>query len=339
MTNRKQFQFFPFHLVDMSPWPILTSFSAFLMAISAVMSFHGFANGGKLLFLGFILTASVMILWFKDVITEGRVKNFNIKTSFLSRLLALTLVRSSLISFYSCLSLRPCLKFTTFNYPALINLLTYRIITNEPKVAGRAVLSLSRLETFESWNRNLNFNNNLYLSVAIPKETVLEFVDTTNDLARGLLSNDQWGYYLAGLLEGDGHISLPSIGKSTLNRVLNPRIVFTSHSNNLKLYANIQYRLGGIGRFQLESGNVIRYIIGDIKGIQLFNNLIHGKLRTPKNKRFNQLIEFINIKYSLNLSESCLDLSAVYNRSSNYWFTGFTSEAGGWTFRGKNCRI
>lgn len=71
MTNRKQFQFFPFHLVDMSPWPLLTSFSAFLMAVSAVMCFHGFENGGKLLLLGFILTASVMILWFKDVITEG----------------------------------------------------------------------------------------------------------------------------------------------------------------------------------------------------------------------------------------------------------------------------
>lgn len=71
MTNRKQFQFFPFHLVDMSPWPLLTSFSVLLMAVSAVMCFHGFANGGKLLLLGFILTASVMLLWFKDVVTEG----------------------------------------------------------------------------------------------------------------------------------------------------------------------------------------------------------------------------------------------------------------------------
>ena len=35
------------------------------------MYFHGFENGGKLLLLGFILTASVMTLWFKDVVTEG----------------------------------------------------------------------------------------------------------------------------------------------------------------------------------------------------------------------------------------------------------------------------
>ena len=71
MTNRKHFQLFPFHLVDQSPWPILTSFSLFLMAISAVMCFHGFEYGGTLLLLGFILTLSVTILWFKDVATEG----------------------------------------------------------------------------------------------------------------------------------------------------------------------------------------------------------------------------------------------------------------------------
>ena len=41
------------------------------MAISAVMCFHGFEYGGKLLLLGFVLTASVMVLWFKDVVIEA----------------------------------------------------------------------------------------------------------------------------------------------------------------------------------------------------------------------------------------------------------------------------
>jgi len=47
------------------------------------------------------------------------------------------------------------------------------------------------------------------------------------------MSNNQLGYYLAGLLEGDGHISLPAIGHTTLTRILNPRVIFTSHINNL----------------------------------------------------------------------------------------------------------
>lgn len=64
-----KFQFFPFHLVDPSPWPILVSFSLLSMTIGAVAYMHGFGN--ILLNLGFILTISGMILWFRDVITEA----------------------------------------------------------------------------------------------------------------------------------------------------------------------------------------------------------------------------------------------------------------------------
>ena len=70
-VERQKLQAFPFHLVDPSPWPILTSLSLLSMAIGAVLYFHGFNNGGPLLILGFILTASAMTLWFKDVIFEG----------------------------------------------------------------------------------------------------------------------------------------------------------------------------------------------------------------------------------------------------------------------------
>jgi cytochrome c oxidase subunit 3 len=69
--NIKKYQYFPFHLVDPSPWPILVSFSVLSMAIGAVMYMHGFFYGGNILFLGFILTVSGSTLWFRDVITEG----------------------------------------------------------------------------------------------------------------------------------------------------------------------------------------------------------------------------------------------------------------------------
>ena len=122
-----------------------------------------------------------------------------------------------------------------------------------------------------------------------------------------------------------GHISLPALGNTTLNRVLNPRIVFISHINNLGLYAFIQLELGKIGRFQITGNNTLRYIIGDKKGIISFIQLIHGKLRTPKNKRFNDLIKFINSKYSLDISERLLDISDF---SNNSWFSGFTEADG-----------
>lgn len=167
---------------------------------------------------------------------------------------------------------------------------------------------------------------NLNIAKTIPVEEINKvLIDYKNNNNISVFKDkDNLGYYLAGLLEGDGHISLPSLGNTTLNRVLNPRIVFTSHKENLGMYAFIQSELGNIGRFQ-SSGNAIRYIIGDMKGIIHFINLIHGKLRTPKNKRLNDTIKFINAKYSLSIAESLLDNS---NYQDNYWFTGFTEADG-----------
>lgn len=171
------------------------------------------------------------------------------------------------------------------------------------------------------------FNYNLNIARAIPVEDLeksLNDYKVKNNI-KVFKNNNNLGYYLAGLLEGDGHISLPSLGVTTLNRVLNPRIVFTSHINNLNMYTFIQSELGNIGRFQTSGNNVIRYIIGDIKGIMILINLMHGKLRTPKNKRFNDLIEFMNVKYFLDTPESLLDNSNLVNNS---WFTGFTESDG-----------
>jgi len=49
----------------------------------------------------------------------------------------------------------------------------------------------------------------------------------------------------------DGNISLPALGTIVLNRILNPRIVFTLHNNNLALYAFIQLELGEVEHFQI----------------------------------------------------------------------------------------
>jgi hypothetical protein len=118
---------------------------------------------------------------------------------------------------------------------------------------------------------------------------------------------------------------LPVIGKTQLNWELNPRIVFTSHSNNIGLYALLHSELEGIGRFQFTGSNTLRYIIGDVEGIKFIINLINGKLRTPKNQTFNKLIEFMNTKYSLNIAESLLDKSDL---ADNSWFAGFTEADG-----------
>jgi len=87
----------------------------------------------------------------------------------------------------------------------------------------------------------------------------------------------------------------------------------------------IQAELGNIGRFQSSGDKGIRYIIGYIKGIMILINLMHSKLRIPKNIRFNALIKFMNAKYSLDTPESLLDNSNLVNQ---LWFTGFTESDG-----------
>src|SRR5947207_9202753 len=160
----------------------------------------------------------------------------------------------------------------------------------------------------------LNFKSYILKTTkVISKEDINQALINRNIIYKNI-SKDQLGYYLAGLLEGDGHISIPALGNTTLNRILNPRIVFTSHINNIQLYAYIQSQLGGIGRFQCNS-NIIRYIIGDIKGIELIIKLLHNKLRTPKNLTFNKLIKFINEKYNFSFKESKLDKSNLLNNS------------------------
>ncbi len=173
-----QFQHFSFHLVDPSPWPILTSFSLLNLTVGAVSYMHGYPNGGYILTSGLLLTVFGMILWFRDIVIEG-----------------------TAISFFTI----------------------------------KSILS----------------NHIYYTSKAISPEEIEQALLKFTSENKEYLNKDQFSYYLAGLLEGDGHLSLPALGNTTLNRILNPRIVFTSHINNLGLYAYIQYELGGIGRFQI----------------------------------------------------------------------------------------
>lgn len=73
---QKQFQAQPFHMVTSSPWPLLVSFTLFVLTAGTVIYFNGYANplGGSgliLVILGFITTTAVMALWFRDVVAEG----------------------------------------------------------------------------------------------------------------------------------------------------------------------------------------------------------------------------------------------------------------------------
>ena len=75
MTNitRSNFQAHPFHLVSPSPWPINTSTSLLTLTTSTVLTIHGFILAVYFLITAFISLIFSMSLWFRDVISEGKI--------------------------------------------------------------------------------------------------------------------------------------------------------------------------------------------------------------------------------------------------------------------------
>jgi cytochrome c oxidase subunit 3 len=64
-----------YHLVDPSPWPIVGSISAFLLAVGGITWMrHMFAVAPFIFALGVIGTAYTMIGWWRDVTREATIR-------------------------------------------------------------------------------------------------------------------------------------------------------------------------------------------------------------------------------------------------------------------------
>ncbi len=122
------------------------------------------------------------------------------------------------------------------------------------------------------------------------------------------LNNDQFGHYLAGLIDGDGHFS------SQQQLV----IVFSSPDVKLAYYIKSIIKFGNVRKIQ--SKNAYLYIISNKKGIIKVLELINNKLRFYK--RFNQVMEYILTSpkykdYYINFKINTL------NDFNNHWLAGF----------------
>jgi len=66
-----------FHLVNPSPWPLVTSLGSLGLTIGAVGYFHSFINGGLNSFYGFLIVAITASIWWRDVIRESLFEGFH----------------------------------------------------------------------------------------------------------------------------------------------------------------------------------------------------------------------------------------------------------------------
>ena len=60
-----------FHLVNPSPWPLITAFGAFMLTNVGVLYMHGYYGGGTLWKLGLLVLLFMMFCWWRDIIREG----------------------------------------------------------------------------------------------------------------------------------------------------------------------------------------------------------------------------------------------------------------------------
>lgn len=69
----------PYHIIELSPYPILTSFALLITAIGAILTMHDMFHGDRLLGLGLVLVIACAFFWWRKVVREGGVENEHTK--------------------------------------------------------------------------------------------------------------------------------------------------------------------------------------------------------------------------------------------------------------------
>ncbi|KAI9491102.1 Dod COI i3 grp IB protein, partial [Zychaea mexicana] len=142
-------------------------------------------------------------------------------------------------------------------------------------------------------------------------------------------NDNQLGYYLAGLIEGDGSIIVPTKKRTDKGRLTHPVIRIVFSLSDLPLAEKLQQVLGCGFIQKPKKGNYVLYEIQNQAGLLKLTNLIYGKIRTPKIEALNRLIDWLNNKNVngniFEYSELDLNTSPIIN---NAWLSGFIDADG-----------
>ena len=123
------------------------------------------------------------------------------------------------------------------------------------------------------------------------------------------LNVEEFGYFLAGLIEGDGWF-----GKKELH------IIFSD--NDISLAYLIKKRIGHGNVYKIKDKKAVRYICKNKEGLFIILSLINGKF--VSNSKYEQLIKH---NYSEDFNINILP-PLNYLSLDNYWLSGFTQADG-----------
>ena len=119
-------------------------------------------------------------------------------------------------------------------------------------------------------------------------------------------TTNQLGYYLAGLMEGDGSIIL----RQGEREKISPKIVFTFGKKEITMYEKLQ-KILNTGVIYSEKRGVCRYSITNADEVINIINLVNGKFRTPKILALYKAIDNLNKWRNANIVKLPLDISSL----------------------------
>jgi len=122
-------------------------------------------------------------------------------------------------------------------------------------------------------------------------------------------NKEDFGHYLAGLIDGDGHFSN------------NNQLIIVFHIRDVSLAYYLKKRLGYGTIKKVKNKNAVILVISSIKGLIIVLSLINGKLKHFS--KINQVNQILN-KDQFKEIRNDLNFSIIYDQNlNNYWLCGF----------------
>jgi len=139
-------------------------------------------------------------------------------------------------------------------------------------------------------------------------------------------NHNQLGYYLAGLIEGDGSIIVPYTIRNKNGKLLYPKIKITFVGKDAPLANKLKNVLKNGTIESPKNKDYVNLLIQDTKTLYVLTKLINGKMRTPKIEALHRLVDWFNNRSDFeNLPKLNIDKSSL---GSNAWLSGFLEADG-----------